>query len=44
MPFSIVEPADSVDGYAWDDLLRGCADLFDHLLIFHCLSMLDVRC
>ena len=38
-----MEPADSVDGYAWDNLFHGYADLFNHLLIFYYLSVLDVR-
>ena len=44
MPLFVVDLADSVDVYAWDDFLGGRIDFLDHLPIFHCLSVLDVRC
>ena len=44
MPLFIMDPADSVNIYAWDDLLGGHTDFLNHLPIFHYLSMFDVHC
>ena len=44
MSLFVVDLADSVDVYTWDDLFGGRADFLDYFPIFYRLSMFDVHC